>query len=81
MISSCDSARPGRLKEISTYLPEACAIAHPGCQEGEIGSWKSELQLQVHFGGADQPEAVRQATNYIGNCKLYEDRCFNVCFP
>ena len=47
----------------------------------EIGSWKSELQLQVHFGGADQPEAVRQATNYIRNCKLYEDRCFNVCFP
>ena len=37
----------------------------------EIGSWKSELQLQQHFGGVDQPEAQRQATNYISKCREF----------
>ena len=37
----------------------------------EIGTWKSELQLQVHFGGADQPEAQRQASCYIARCREY----------
>ena len=46
-------------------------------KQEEIGSWKSELQLQAHFGGVDQPEAQRQAANYIASCKKYEDwSCF-----
>ena len=39
----------------------------------ELGSFKSELQLQVHFGGADHPEAIRQASAYIGMCKKFAD--------
>lgn len=39
----------------------------------EVGSWKSELQLQQHFGGVDQPEAIRQAANYIRKCNEYKD--------
>ena len=40
----------------------------------EIGTWKNELQLQQHFGGTDQPEAIRQATCYIRNCEQFKDR-------
>ena len=40
----------------------------------EIGTWKSQLQLEVHFGGAEHEEAKRQAQNYINNCELYKDR-------
>ncbi|CAK9002058.1 unnamed protein product [Durusdinium trenchii] len=39
----------------------------------EVGTWKNQLQLEVHFGGAGLPEAVRQANNYIINCKTFED--------
>ncbi|CAK9016517.1 unnamed protein product [Durusdinium trenchii] len=39
----------------------------------EIGQWRSELQLQVYFGGTDQEEAKRQASNYIKNCRKFPD--------
>lgn len=42
----------------------------------EVGSWKSELQLQMHFGGVGVAEATRQATSYISNCRKYEDSYF-----
>ena len=30
-------------------------------KQSELGSWKSELQLRVHYGGAEHEEAKRQA--------------------
>lgn len=42
-------------------------------KQEEIGTWKNELQLQVHFGGTDQPEAQRQAANYILRCRGFKD--------
>ena len=50
-------------------------------KQEEIGTWKNELQLQAHFGGVDQPEARRQAQNYIKHCKQYEDYLFWKTFP
>ena len=37
----------------------------------EMGSWKSALQLEAHFGGVGIPEAKRQADNYMKKCKDY----------
>lgn len=51
-----------RVKSISTST-----------RQEEIGTWKNELQLQVHFGGTDQPEAKRQASCYINKCRNYKD--------
>ena len=42
-------------------------------KQTELGQWRSELQLQVHFGGVDHPEAVRQTNCYISMCKKYKD--------
>ena len=42
-------------------------------KQSELGSWKSELQLQNHFGGAQFPEACRQASNYIRMAKHFGD--------
>ena len=42
-------------------------------KQSELGSWKSELQLQQHFGGAQFPEACRQASNYIRMAKHFGD--------
>lgn len=42
-------------------------------KQEEIGAWKNELQLQQHYGGVDQPEAKRQADNYIRNCRKFKD--------
>ena len=41
-------------------------------KQEEIGSYKSQLQLEVYFGGAGHPEAVRQAKNYIANCRKFQ---------
>lgn len=41
-------------------------------KQEEIGSYKSQLQLEVYFGGAGHPEAVRQAKNYIANCRKFK---------
>ena len=43
-------------------------------KQSELGSWKNELQLQNHFGGAQYPEACRQAANYISMRKQFEAR-------
>ena len=42
-------------------------------KQEEIGVWKNELQLAVHFGGANEPEAKRQASNYVKRCRDFED--------
>ncbi|CAJ1386233.1 unnamed protein product, partial [Effrenium voratum] len=42
-------------------------------KHSEIGSFKSELQLQAHLGGVAVPEAVRQAACYIKNCEKWPD--------
>ena len=42
-------------------------------KQEEIGVWKNELQLAVHFGGANEPEAKRQAANYITRCRDFQD--------
>ena len=62
MDRSFDTVLKKRIKTISTKV-----------KQEEIGVWKSELQLQQHFGGVDQPEAQRQASNYIKNCRKWED--------
>ena len=62
MDRSFDTVPKKRIKTISTKV-----------KQEEIGVWKSELQLQQHFGGVDQPEAQRQASNYIKNCRKWED--------
>ncbi|CAE7837059.1 unnamed protein product [Symbiodinium sp. CCMP2592] len=40
-------------------------------RQQELGSWKSELQLRVHFGGAHEPEAKRQTDNYVAMCRQF----------
>lgn len=45
-------------------------------KQEEIGSWKNRLQLENHYGGVGIPEAVRQAENYIANCRNFQDRGF-----
>ena len=60
-------------------------------KQTEVGIFKSELQLRVHFGGAEHEEAKRQASCYIAMCKEYKvtwclqcKTCvfpFVVCFP
>ncbi|CAJ1418507.1 unnamed protein product, partial [Effrenium voratum] len=42
----------------------------------ELGSWKNELQLEQYYGGVGIPEAQRQASNYIKNCKKWPDSTF-----
>ena len=42
-------------------------------KETEVGSWKSALQLAVHFGCAEHPEAQRQAKCYMEMRELFED--------
>ncbi|CAJ1334196.1 unnamed protein product [Effrenium voratum] len=39
----------------------------------ELGMWRNQLQLEQHFGGVGLPEAVRQADNYIRNCKKWPE--------
>ncbi|CAJ1382340.1 unnamed protein product [Effrenium voratum] len=39
----------------------------------ELGSFKSELQLQAHLGGVGVPEAERQAKCYIKNCEKWPE--------
>ena len=42
-------------------------------KQTEVGTWKSELQLAVHFGGANHPEAQRQARCYMEMCQHFQD--------
>ena len=38
----------------------------------EVGSFKTQLQIQMILGGSDKPEAVAQAQNYVNMCKQPE---------
>ncbi|CAE7276633.1 unnamed protein product [Symbiodinium sp. CCMP2456] len=40
-------------------------------RQQELGSWKSHLQLCVFFGGSSEPEAIRQADNYVAMCRQF----------
>ena len=42
-------------------------------KQKELGSWKSELQLRMVYGGVEHPEAIRQASNYIAMCRKFPD--------
>ena len=42
-------------------------------KQSELGSWKSELQLRVHYGGAEHEEAKRQAACYVEMCRKFRD--------
>ncbi|CAJ1418628.1 unnamed protein product [Effrenium voratum] len=39
----------------------------------ELGTWRNQLQLEQHYGGVGLAEAVRQADNYIKNCRKWPD--------
>ena len=63
----------GIARDFETVLKKQVRVLKNTNLQKEIGTWKSELQLQVHFGGPDRAEAVRQASCYISMCKKFPE--------
>ena len=60
-------------REFDSVVNKRIKIVTNKTKQKEIEVFKSELQLQNHFGGKDSPEACRQAACYIEMCRKYED--------
>ena len=60
-------------RNFDTVVKKRLRVLRNTKKQTELGSWKSELQLQVHYGGAGIPEAERQASCYMARCREYKD--------
>ena len=60
-------------RNFDTVVKKRLRVLRNTKKQTELGIWKSELQLQVHYGGAGIPEAERQASCYMARCREYKD--------